>query len=83
MHRNDLQLQLYTTNDNILYLLKETGFKRTDVRTMRVYVRNQNDAAECQKIVGELFPDTTVIYLHADICRDELLAEIECFCVND
>lgn len=83
VHRNDLQLQLYTTNDNILYLLKETGFKRTDVRTMRVYVRNQNDAAECQKIVGELFPDTTVIYLHADICRDELLAEIECFCVND
>lgn len=83
VHRDDLRLQLYTTNDNILYLLKETGFKRSDVKTVRVYIRHQEDASQCQKIVAELFPGTTAIYLHADICRDELLAEIECFCVGD
>ncbi len=83
VHRGDLRLQLYTTNDNILYLLKETGFKRANVRTLRVYLRNQEDTPDCQKIVSELFPDTNAIYLHADICREDLLVEIECFCVAD
>lgn len=83
VHRDDLRLQLYTTNDNILYLLKETGFKRTDVKTLRVYLRDQDDLAECKDIVEGLFPHTRVIYIHADICREELLAEIECFCVSD
>lgn len=83
VHRGDLRLQLYTTNDNILYLFKETGFKRSDIRTLRVYLRNKQDYAECQSIVSDLFPDSTVIYLHADICRADLLVEIECFCVAD
>ena len=83
VHRDDLRLQLYTTNDNILYLLKETGFKRSDIETLRVYLRHQNDLAECKSIVEDLFPNTRVIYTHADICREELLAEIECFCVSD
>jgi len=83
VHRGDLRLQLYTTNDNILYLLKETTFKRSDIRTLRVYLRNKEDYVECQKIVDELFPGSTTIYLHADICRADLLVEIECFCVAD
>ncbi len=81
VHRGDLKLQLYTTNDNILYLLKETGFKREHVQTLRVYLRRPEDLAECQKVVTELFPNTPAIYLHADICRSDLLVEIECFCV--
>lgn len=81
VHRGDLKLQLYTTNDNILYLLKETGFKRNHIQTLRVYLRHQSDLAECQQIVTELFPETPAIYLHADICRSDLLVEIECFCV--
>lgn len=83
VHKEDLKLQLYTTNDNILYLLKETGFKRNQIGTLRVYLRNQSDLAECQQVLAELFPDTTIIYLHADICRSDLLVEIECFCVAD
>jgi chorismate lyase/3-hydroxybenzoate synthase len=82
VHRDDLRLQLYTTNDNILYLLKETGFKRSNIATLRVYLRHQDDLAECKSIVEDLFPDSRVIYTHADICREELLAEIECFCVS-
>jgi len=81
VHRGDLKLQLYTTNDNILYLLKETGFTRKHIQTLRVYLREPSDYAECNRIVSELFPDTPAIYLHADICRSDLLVEIECFCV--
>ncbi len=83
VHRDDLKLQLYTTNDNILYLLKETGFKRTQIRAFRVYLRNPSDLAECQQVMSELFPNTMAIYLHADICRSDLLVEIECFCVAE
>jgi chorismate lyase/3-hydroxybenzoate synthase len=82
VHRDDLRLQLYTTNDNILYLLKENGFKRNNIETLRVYLRHQHDLAECQAVVEKLFPDTPAIYTHADICREELLVEIECFCVS-
>lgn len=83
VHHGDLRLQLYTTNDNILYLLKETAFKRSHVRTLRVYLRNKSDYQECKQIVTELFPDANVLYMHADICRADLLVEIECFCVAD
>lgn len=82
VHRDDLRLQLYTTNDNILYLLKENGFKRDNIETLRIYLRHQEDLDECQAIVEELFPNTRAIYTHADICREELLVEIECFCVS-
>lgn len=83
VHRGDLRLQLYTTNDNILYLLKETGFKRQHIQTLRVYLRHQEDEQQCKQIVQELFLDATIILLHADICRSDLLMEIECFCVAD
>ena len=83
VHQGDLRLQLYTTNDNILYLLKETGFKANQIRTLRVYLRHKSDLDECQRIVSELFPGTTVLFTHADICRADLLVEIECFCVDD
>ncbi len=83
VHRGDLKLQLYTTNDNILYLLKETGFKRSQVKTLRVYLRDPSDYQECHAIVSTLFPESQAIYLHADICRSDLLVEIECFCVAE
>lgn len=82
VHRGDLKLQLYTTNDNIRYLLGETGFKRDDIESLRVYLREQNDYEQCKKIVDELFPGTPTIFMHADICRSDLLVEIECHCVQ-
>jgi len=83
VHKDDLRLQLYTTNDNILYLLKETDFKRESIQTLRVYLRDPADYQQCKNIVTELYPNTHMIFTHADICREDLLVEIECFCVAD
>jgi len=83
VHRGDLALQLYTTSDNILYLFKETGFKRNSIKALRVYLRHQKDLTQSKSIINELFPNTPAIFLHADICREDLLAEIECFCVSN
>ncbi|MBL4672263.1 MAG: hypothetical protein JKX81_08365 [Arenicella sp.] len=83
VHHGDLRLQLYTTNDNILYLLQNTGFTRSSIGTLRVYLRDRADYRECKRIVEELYPDTLAIYTHADICRSDLLVEIECFCISE
>ena len=80
VHQGNLQLQIYTTSDNILYLIEEAGFTLSSIRTMRVYLRNPSDYTECKKLVSELFPDANLIFTHADICRSDLLVEIECFC---
>jgi chorismate lyase/3-hydroxybenzoate synthase len=82
VHQGDLRLQLYTTNDNILYLLQETGFHTDSIQTLRVYLRDPNDYHECKSIVEELYPNANAIFTHADICRADLLVEIECFCTS-
>ena len=83
VHQGDLLLQLYTTNDNILYLLEQTNFGKESVRTLRVYLRNPDDHSKCHDVITSLFPATEIIYAHADICRADLLIEIECYCVAE
>lgn len=82
VHLDDLAGQLHTTNDNILYLLKEAGFKRNDIHSLRVYLRDPADAAQTKATVESWYPDAQVVITHADICRANLLVEIECFCVS-
>ena len=80
VHIGDLQGQLHTTNDNILYLLKETGFKRTDIKSARVYLRDPADLREARSTIKAWYPEAELVFTHADICRHDLLIEIECFC---
>jgi len=44
---------------------------------IRVYVRNQEDFAEVKDICSEHYPDVPSIFAESDICRDDLLVEIE------
>jgi enamine deaminase RidA (YjgF/YER057c/UK114 family) len=44
---------------------------------LRVYVKNQNDFAKVKAICSRYFPGVPAIYIEADICRDDLLVEIE------
>ena len=44
---------------------------------LRVYIKNGKDAPEAIKFMEENFPDTPKHYLEADVCRPELLVEIE------
>ena len=83
VHEGNLELQLETIKENIDHLLSETNFNSTEIKTLRVYLRSKDDFIACQKIVSEQYPNTTIIYTHADICRSDLLVEIECFCVSN
>jgi enamine deaminase RidA (YjgF/YER057c/UK114 family) len=44
---------------------------------LRVYIKRQEDFNPVKKICYEHFPDSPVIFIEADICRDDLLTEIE------
>ena len=44
---------------------------------LRVYIKDQDDFAKVKSICESLFPDVPTVYIEADICRDDLLVEIE------
>jgi len=83
VHVDDLHSQLHTTNDNILYLLEEVNLKQSDIKSARVYIRHPEHFEETKKVVTAWYPDADIVYAHADICRSDLLVEIECFCIAD
>ena len=43
----------------------------------RVYVKNRNDYSKIRNEVKKVYGDLPVVYILADICRDDLLVEIE------
>ncbi|MEW6359211.1 MAG: hypothetical protein AB1696_22950 [Planctomycetota bacterium] len=83
----DVEGQTHQTLDNIEALIARGNFERYGVSGMgatlkdlamaRVYIKNQGDykktRAICEKRLGEL----PTIYAMADVCRPELLVEIE------
>jgi enamine deaminase RidA (YjgF/YER057c/UK114 family) len=44
---------------------------------LRVYIKSREDFPEVRKICDEHFPEVPAIYVESDICRDDLLTEIE------
>lgn len=54
------------------------GRHLTDLRNVKVYVRAREDIAMVREIcAGALAPDCDVAYFNVDICRPDLLVEIE------
>jgi enamine deaminase RidA (YjgF/YER057c/UK114 family) len=50
---------------------------------LRVYIRYQKDFGKVKSICQEYFPEATSIFMESDICRDNLLVEIEAeFLIN-
>jgi len=86
-HRDDVETQTHQTLDNIAALISEENFCRhglpglgatlADLAFARVYIKRQEDyrktRAVCETRLGEL----PTIYAVADVCRPELLVEIE------
>ncbi len=80
LHEGDLPAQLQTTKENIFFLLNQTGYHKDSIQTMKVYLRTQSCFEESKKSLDQDFPKAEKIYTIADICRSDLLVEVECFC---
>ena len=80
LHEGDLTAQLQTTKENILHLLHKTGYVTDSMQTMKVYLRDKSCLEESKQSLDLDFPSATKIFTIADICRSDLLVEVECFC---
>ena len=80
-HKNDSALQTELTLDHIeelIYSASQLEEKEpTTIKAMRVYIKLERDYKVIKDVCKQRYPDTPVIYLLSDVCRDELLVEIE------
>ncbi len=80
-----IEKQTRITLENIEHLISEetlansgTGhFAKVEISSLRIYLREESFFEPCKKIVDENYPGVPAVYLKADICREELLVEIE------
>lgn len=80
---NDPAEQTKVTIQNIQQLysrkvLKDiNGLLQPKYGHARVYIKKQEDSASIQRMCKRYYGDLPIVYIIADICRDELLVEIE------
>lgn len=81
----DIREQAVITMENIAHLiscnnLKLSGFDTQSFHkpgNLRIYLKHETDYFEAMETIMELTDCTEQIYLMADVCREELLIEIE------
>lgn len=80
-----IEKQTQATIENIDYLISEENIRRQGIlffgssyrlKSCRVYLKDIS-LGKCPSVVEKLYSDVESIYLLADVCRDELLIEIE------
>lgn len=81
-------MQARQTIENINYLISAENLKRhacppvlLELCNLRVYIKDEAFYEEIRSIVAAEFPDIPTVYLVTDICRTELLVEMEGICV--
>jgi len=61
----------------IINLIAGKAHHRETYSLLRTYIKRQSDFALVRNICDKYFPGVPAIYIEADICRDDLLIEIE------
>lgn len=87
LHIGDIVRQTEQTIENIERLIAPDNFTRhglngagatlKDIAKLRVYVKRREDYERCREVCERRLPGIPALYLHADVCRPELLVEIE------
>lgn len=72
---DDIDKQTIVTLENIEHLVEQAGTK--PMEAMRAYIKRPELVAPARKIIEERYPDIEAVYVISDVCRDELLIEIE------
>jgi chorismate lyase/3-hydroxybenzoate synthase len=76
----NLERQLEVTASNIEYLLTNANPDNRTLSTFKVYVRHLHHIEQTKKWLDKHYPQVATVITIADICRSDLLVEIECFC---
>ena len=84
--KGDVSKQTIVTIENIKKLTEPERLSRLvsgsvsyreKISLLRVYIKNQDDFKLVRDICDDRFPQIPAVYIEADICRDDLLMEIE------
>ena len=67
-----LERQLRITMENIAELIADAKLVK-----LRVYLKNKSDYEEAERLMNTYGLNIPISYMWADVCRDELLIEIE------
>ena len=91
-HTNDPVKQTELTLDNIAALIAGENLDRHGIpgivcglgnlECVRVYVKRHSDWELIRQVCERRLPETPILYTIADVCRPELLVEIEGICYN-
>lgn len=79
-HKGDAEKQLMQSIDNIEQLVASVSHSTTKdfiPSFFKAYIRNSEHAAMVIKKINAYWPNTQGLFLQADICREDLLVEIE------
>lgn len=86
LHPYSLNEQITVTLENLELLLahvtrkhaaKEGSLPQVQAEVLKVYVRNAADLGDIKARVEQAYPQVPVVYVTADICRADLLLEID------
>ncbi|WP_206507991.1 FkbO/Hyg5 family chorismatase [Streptomyces chrestomyceticus] len=87
VHAGRIEEQVRTTLDNIAGVIGDAnaaahglahGYRLTDLYRAKVYVRHAEHLDAVRRLCAEAFaPEAEIAYLNVDICRSDLLVEIE------
>ena len=87
VHRGDVEKQTEQTVENTEALISSDNFQRhgvpnagarlMDLAKVRVYIKHREDYDKCRAICERHFGGVPAIYAVADVCRSNLLVEIE------
>lgn len=80
-----IEAQTRATLENIAYLLSRENLlaagveatSDTRLQLLRVYLKHGEDETAARGVIEEIAPSVPALYVVADICRDELLIEME------
>jgi len=78
VHHDDVVAQCRTTFANLTTLVRSQGAELSALKMIKVYVRHESDLAVVQAQCTKVFSaDAQIAYLLVDLCRSDLLVEIE------
>lgn len=82
VHINDAAAQTKQTLGSINELLNSNelidyNISLSDLSSVRVYIKNSEDYETISEICNEYLPKNNSLFIVADVCRDNLLVEIE------
>lgn len=75
----DIVSQLEVTQANIAQLVTQAGGSIDKLSALRVYLRHPEHIEIARSLLEQTYPAEQLHFVHADICRQPLLVEIEAF----